>query len=516
MSTARQTKCVLLTLFLLACVLTPTNDSLAAEPQAPNHDQLSHKTVMQILEVRQGARAEQVATKENFYRYLTVYLIEPKFRNENNLKQARELGIAEPLDQIPYFRSWFNFMYEELEETKEIREQFTSLIAGDASVKEAPDVERWLDEAWPAMDAIRDAASSKHFYLEFDLEKTLMTEYGFARYVETEINELMKAFRARAMYALLSNNIDSAVADCIALDRILKLTFQLNHHEVIDDSSREASRNNVVLDHLLESGQLTNDHLKQISQQWATKHEGLPPAAIFDQWERYLLIDYFERLAAGQDQQKNEMIRNFTMGGPVDDKAVQGWDWTMGHKLMDTDLAIGHLNQRYDELVEVLTQAMDMPDGIEVLKQAEQTMRGRMRSMVIFMQAYQEQTIPAGMTTKQYSEHIVDGMLALLMHPNRVLDGPVDQASYEGEQSFSQTAIAIARYRQDRGEYPEQLKQLVPNYLADLPVDPFMNGQPIQYKIEAKADTVTITLKSVGMDAGDTHDDLASNLIFKK
>jgi hypothetical protein len=60
------------------------------------------------------------------------------------------------------------------------------------------------------------------------------------------------------------------------------------------------------------------------------------------------------------------------------------------------------------------------------------------------------------------------------------------------------TAIAIERYRRQQGEPPERLGALVPQFLPQLPVDPF-DGQPLRYVVQPDQ----YLLYSVGQDRVD-------------
>ena len=46
---------------------------------------------------------------------------------------------------------------------------------------------------------------------------------------------------------------------------------------------------------------------------------------------------------------------------------------------------------------------------------------------------------------------------------------------------LARTALAIERYRLATGKVPERLEELVPQYLKEVPIDPF-DGKPIRYK----------------------------------
>jgi hypothetical protein len=61
------------------------------------------------------------------------------------------------------------------------------------------------------------------------------------------------------------------------------------------------------------------------------------------------------------------------------------------------------------------------------------------------------------------------------------------------------TALAIERYRLQKGTCPQSLGQLVPQFLHQLPTD-FMDGQPLRYR---PAEDGRFLLYSVGLDCID-------------
>jgi hypothetical protein len=61
------------------------------------------------------------------------------------------------------------------------------------------------------------------------------------------------------------------------------------------------------------------------------------------------------------------------------------------------------------------------------------------------------------------------------------------------------TLMALRAYRLERGAYPENLNQLVPNYLSTIPADPFGSGEALRY--QKRGDS--FTLWSIGPDGRD-------------
>ncbi|MEK6233630.1 MAG: hypothetical protein N2C14_02875, partial [Planctomycetales bacterium] len=51
--------------------------------------------------------------------------------------------------------------------------------------------------------------------------------------------------------------------------------------------------------------------------------------------------------------------------------------------------------------------------------------------------------------------------------------GPQDVAMAEAHRILMRSAIAVAKYRNATGDYPETIADLVPDYLAEIPIDPF-------------------------------------------
>jgi len=87
--------------------------------------------------------------------------------------------------------------------------------------------------------------------------------------------------------------------------------------------------------------------------------------------------------------------------------------------------------------------------------------------------------------------------LSTLMLPP-LANAPAHLTTAEARQATALVALALERYRLARGSYPETLSALVPEFLTDVPVDPF-SGRPVLY-INTVGRTVVY---SVGEDLRD-------------
>jgi hypothetical protein len=71
---------------------------------------------------------------------------------------------------------------------------------------------------------------------------------------------------------------------------------------------------------------------------------------------------------------------------------------------------------------------------------------------------------------------------------------------HQGQQLLALTALTIENYRRDHQQLPASLADLVPDYLDELPVDPY-DGKPIRYEKRTKG----YCLYCIGEDLTDNH-----------
>jgi hypothetical protein len=70
-----------------------------------------------------------------------------------------------------------------------------------------------------------------------------------------------------------------------------------------------------------------------------------------------------------------------------------------------------------------------------------------------------------------------------------------------GEVRCARTALAIERYRIDKGGFPSSLDDLVPQYMEALLLDPF-DAKPLRYRLEADAAVVYTIGDDMSDDGG--------------
>jgi len=75
----------------------------------------------------------------------------------------------------------------------------------------------------------------------------------------------------------------------------------------------------------------------------------------------------------------------------------------------------------------------------------------------------------------------------------------------ETERQMAIAAIALERYRLRRGRYPDSLKDLVPDFIPEPPID-YMDGKPLRYRRTLKS----FLLYSIGRNGRDDDGDPTS------
>jgi hypothetical protein len=64
--------------------------------------------------------------------------------------------------------------------------------------------------------------------------------------------------------------------------------------------------------------------------------------------------------------------------------------------------------------------------------------------------------------------------------PTAGLVGAIESGDlFASELNAAELAVALRRFRLDRGAYPDELSALAPEYLASVPIDPFTGRPPV-------------------------------------
>ncbi len=142
------------------------------------------------------------------------------------------------------------------------------------------------------------------------------------------------------------------------------------------------------------------------------------------------------------------------------------------------------MNQRYDRFISI-GRIADVRKRREALRKFDQEVRA-MQEKITDSKGYCFEDYLLKAPHTEISQRVANVFAGLLMPALNAIIG-AEERSNLGRQ-MEQVAFALAAYRADRGQYPETLDALVPNYIAEAPDDTFAEKPtPIRYERTADA-----------------------------
>jgi hypothetical protein len=197
-------------------------------------------------------------------------------------------------------------------------------------------------------------------------------------------------------------------------------------------------------------------------------------AEVVDTVERWQVLNRAERLAMG---------RPVSLGGKesvvlaAEERGRLDWDMVLrqANGLMDDDLTLwrdGSVAQGAAWLEKRAPGALSGHGSLAVRKQ---------RSDELPETAFAEQLVGAGL-------------------PTRAFVGEMELRQTNMEAEMARAILAAARWKAEKGHWPEKLETLVPGYLKALPRDPYSGeGAPVHYVVRETG----VALYAVGLNGQD-------------
>lgn len=346
--------------------------------------------------------------------------------------------------------------------------------------KERPKIARWLDENAAALDLVAQAGRRSRCYLPMvsldDPPSFLAALYLLGGKRETDA---MTALTARAMRRAHAGQTEAAWSDILAVWRLGRLRRRrATLLAQLIGVSREnlASRAAAAL---AGSGKLTAEQARSM----LADLEALPPSPDMvdgiDRGERFVMLD---------------AVMMVMRGVPID-AIQQGSTVPRGRPNLDPNEMLRVANGWYDRMV----AANRNPTEAE-----------RVAANEAFLEDYRavQQKAPAmiargvvlkagGWPCRKALSRQVALVLVSVLVPNVSSAVTVDHVA-QVRSDLARIALALAGWRAEKGEYPEQLTDLSPGWLKEIPPDWF-TGKDLIYKRTAQG----YLLYSVGPDGDD-------------
>jgi hypothetical protein len=380
----------------------------------------------------------------------------------------KRLGITEPPNKGPYLVSFSQFLNTGVaikpNERKRLLEAEDELRSRPWKAADFPRAAAWLEAMAAPLNVGMEATRRSHYYYP------LIPGHGALSLLTAPVPHVQKcrdlgnALAVRAMWHLGEGRNEAAwhdLAACYRLARLVGSGGTLIEGLVGMALERTASDATLAL---LESGRHDGKLLRRAWSDW----RALPPTgsvrASVDLTERYtmlqmvLLMQRYGLDVLDIGKKRNQAPKPAPMGGVAWDPALKNINATFDH--IDTILKLEDYHARRDAIAEFV--------------QDLQMQAAKVREPDALAQAARLFATP-----EERGERMGDILICLLL----AAFGRAQEAQERAEQLRQgiDVAFALAAYRVDHGNYPEQLADLSPSYLEKIPLDRF-TGKPLTYR----------------------------------
>ncbi len=320
-----------------------------------------------------------------------------------------------------------------------------------------PAVDQWFARNEHHLLAIRQAVKKPGFYFPF-VGGSLV--YGYLSI--TEFRELVRSLCRSSMVRLGRGDVTGAIDDQIA---ILRLDRHLGNQGSITGllvGTSIVEMGNGMIAITLFSGKCTADDLARM----AAEIDSLPNLPVVNnvhlETERVYALDLaFTFGRAGQQGEFDQATR-----ATINDRLwIASIDW---------EIALQTLNGFYDSLERDLGLASmqqrvaafdNFEQALKDLESGNSSIQSKIRSTMAGRAA-------RGKRTGEW--------LAVQTLPSMSLFVKSDRKNI-AQNLVTRAAVAVEQYRMEHGEYPKTLNALVPEFLAEVPVDPY-SGKQLVYR----------------------------------
>ena len=357
-------------------------------------------------------------------------------------------------------------------------EQFDQALGRSWGAREFPLLAEWLQANQEPLKLLQQAVQRTRYYSpliagdkEFPMVSVLLPGLGGYR-------ELARALSIRITMNISQGKIDEAIADSITCHRLGRLIGQgpfLIDSLVGIAIDLMACHADVMAAHY---GKLPPEKIKR----WREQLQGLAPLPSvverIDVGERLSYLDVTFGIVRFGPSALNQLDE---MGGASEDKKPGFKDIAskaMLNTISDWDDVMRRGNRWYDELV-VAGRKPTYQERMKAFAELDQKLEEVAKSAVD-----PKKLLPLLLARDKGPGKVVSSMLSdilvSMMLPS-VGRATVAEDRLVMNNRLVDVAFGLAAYRQETRQYPVQLEQLVPKYLAKIPEDLF-SGKPVRYR----------------------------------
>lgn len=332
----------------------------------------------------------------------------------------------------------------------------------------SPALVQWLDMNQPAMELICDASKKTQYYSPWVIrEKESLLSVLLPGCQRSR--EIARAFVIRAMFKLGKDDVVGAWDDLMVVHRLGRQVgrgpsiIELLVGFAIEQSAISGELQ--VLTRTIDANQLKNFNadLENLTARATVKEK-------VNLGERVMFLDWLTKVANGiVDGEEIDAI--FSATANLKDVPVE---------YIKTNIDWYETLRRFNNFYSQATRQLDNPIYSQQVKKVEISRKySKEETILLLKQADRIQKLSSAELTEYFAPLVIESLVHDL--------GRLSEAQFKTEQVFSHVRIAVAlsRWHQEHGSYPESLDRLVPVFLGEAPVDRFID-EPLFYEKTAK------------------------------
>ena len=385
------------------------------------------------------------------------------------------LGMAPLPEQGDYFVPFYEYVADrdDLKRKRLAERQFDQALEAPWSKEQYPVVADWLAANEKPLGLIVEATTRPRYYSPLVAEEDSLLVFVFSPAI-FEVRSAGRALAARAMLCMHEGKTGEAWHDLLAYHRLARLTAQgptLVDGLVGVALEGHARRADAVMAHF---GTLTAEQARACQADLCTLPEMTTCVDKIDMAERWMFLDTVSYSAREGPHVLQELDGTGGSDKPTVRKTLLKWLTNMA---VDWDVALRMGNSWYDRLV----RGAHAPVGrvrSEMLDEIEEEMRA-MRAKVKDPESIAKDLLSGKSPRAVASERMGQAFLGLFLPGIRSVLDVEDRNATQAR--LTDVVFTLAAYRADHGSYPAELAELGPQYLVEMPKDPF-TGEDFRYR----------------------------------
>jgi len=416
--------------------------------------------------------AEGVTPENNFE------IVFREVMGDRNLEEIAEeyyrlLGVAPSNDSENRFLPLDDYLLEKYpgdsskSDRSKFREVLYKLQSKPWSETEHPLCAEWLKRNERALLRISDGAKRSQNFCPLvvpDSEKSSEANLISVRLPsQLERREIVSALRLRSANRLNSGNDGGSLEDLRTIQRIASLTSQTEHPiewlSAVGFHATARTGEIVFLNH----AKIRPERLREIANEIDRQEDFPSPLHTVDRYSRYMFLEAMTKVYC-----QPETLKEIAQGAKVVPPASRQ---LLKPQVLDKQLRWG--NRQFDEMLEIceIQDSLKRREASEKFSEAfEDSLQKRKENLLLEFLTVSKAEM-WGITGR-------DIVYALTAPALQIVDSHQRRIT---RKRMASLAFLIEAYHLERGEYPEELAKLIPDYIGDLPADEH-SGKPFHYE----------------------------------